>query len=59
MNQATDNLLALPLCRAVEKKYPEIDLDLRTGLSYEVVNMVNRGEADLAIIYEDGQKTDK
>jgi len=58
MNQATDNLLALPLCRAVEKKYPEIDLDLRTGLSYEVVNMVNRGEADLAIIYEDGQKTD-
>ncbi|MEL0624021.1 LysR family transcriptional regulator [Marinomonas arenicola] len=58
MNQATDNLLALPLCRAVEQKYPGIDLDLRTGLSYEVVNMVNRGEADLAIIYEDGQKTD-
>lgn len=58
MNQATDNLLALPLCRAVERKYPGIDLDLRTGLSYEVVNMINRGEADLAIIYEDGQKNE-
>lgn len=58
MNQATDNILALPLCRAVEKKYPEIDLDLRTGLSYEVINMLKRGEVDLAIIYEDGLNSD-
>lgn len=58
MNQATDNILALPLCRAIEKKYPKIDLDLRTGLSYEVINMLKRGEVDLAIIYEDGLNSD-
>lgn len=57
MNQATDNVLALPLCRAIEQKYPQVDLDLRTGLSYEVINLLKRGEADLAIVYEDGQET--
>ncbi len=57
MNQATDNILALPLCRAIEKKYPQVDLDLRTGLSYEVLELLARGEADLAIIYEDGLET--
>ncbi|MBR9883693.1 MAG: LysR family transcriptional regulator [Oceanospirillales bacterium] len=56
MNQATDNILALPLFRALEKRYPGIDLDLRTGLSYEVKNLLTSGDADLAIIYEDGQK---
>lgn len=57
MNQATDNILALPLCRAIEQKYPQVDLDLRTGLSYEVIDLLKRGEADLAIIYEDGLET--
>ena len=57
MNQATDNILALPLCKAVEEKYPQVDLDLRTGLSYEVIDLLKKGEADLAIIYEDGLET--
>ncbi len=57
MNQATDNILALPLCRAIEQKYPKVDLDLRTGLSYEVIELLKRGEADIAIIYEDGLET--
>ncbi|GGB80096.1 LysR family transcriptional regulator [Marinobacterium zhoushanense] len=56
MNQATDNILALPLFKALEKKYPGVDLDLRTGLSYDVKKLLSSGEADLAIIYEDGQK---
>ena len=54
MNQATDNILALPLTRAAAKLYPGLDLDLRTGLSYEVTDMLKNGTADIAIIYEDG-----
>ncbi len=54
MNQATDNILALPLTRAVSEHYPGLDLDLRTGLSYEVIDMLKSGTADIAIIYEDG-----
>lgn len=53
MNQATGNLLALPLFNEMEQYFPKIELDLRTGLSYEVIKLLKSGEADIAIAYED------
>lgn len=57
MTQATDNILALPLAHAINTKFPDIDLDLRTGMSYEVVNLLKNGVADVAIMYEDAIQT--
>ncbi len=54
MNQASINILAMPLSNAIEQQYPEIELDLRTGLSYDVIELLNSGEADMAVVYEDG-----
>ncbi len=54
MNQASINLLAMPLSKAIEQQFPDIELDLRSGLSYEVTGYLTSGEADLAIIYEGG-----
>lgn len=55
MNQASINILAMPLSNIIELKYPDIELDLRTGLSYEVLDLLTNGEADMAVIYEDGE----
>lgn len=54
MNQAGVNLLAMPMSQAIEQAFPEVELDLRTGLSYQVVEQLASGEADLAITYEEG-----
>ena len=54
MNQASINILAMPLSNIIEQKFPDIELDLRTGLSYEVLDLLNSGEADMAVVYEDG-----
>ncbi|RTE67109.1 LysR family transcriptional regulator [Amphritea opalescens] len=54
MNQAGVNLLAMPVSQVIESAFPNVELDLRMGLSYQVVEQLASGEADLAITYEEG-----
>nr|WP_320136466.1 LysR family transcriptional regulator [uncultured Amphritea sp.] len=54
MNQAGVNLLAMPVSQVIENAFPNVELDLRMGLSYQVVEQLASGEADLAITYEEG-----
>lgn len=53
MNQAVGNAVSVPLLQAVKEKYPGIELDLYTALSYTLHDWLNRGEIDIALSYED------
>ena len=53
MNQANGNALAVPLYAAVERSYPNIKLDLYSGLSYAVLDWLGSGQVDISVSYED------
>lgn len=54
MNQPTCNSLAVPLVALFKERYPDVDLDLRTSLSFSLNQALRSGEIDLAISSPDG-----
>ena len=54
MNQPTCNSLAVPLVTKFKERYPNVDLDLRTALSYNLKQALQKGEIDLAVLSYDG-----
>lgn len=49
MTQPIGNIIAVPLLAALEDKYPKIELDLYTGLSYRMVELLKGGALDIAL----------
>lgn len=54
MNQPTCNSLAVPLVTKFKERFPNVDLDLRTALSYNLKQALQKGEIDIAISSFDG-----
>lgn len=54
MNQPTCNTLAVPLVALFRERYPEVEIDLRTSLSFSLNQALRAGEIDLAISSLDG-----
>lgn len=49
----TASVLALPLIKALARKYPNIQLQLVEGMSGHLVGMLKRRQIDLAILFND------
>ncbi|MBJ7540020.1 LysR family transcriptional regulator [Marinomonas transparens] len=54
MTQPIGNIISVPLLALVEQRYPNIKLELYTGLSYSLSNQLLAGEIDIAISSPDG-----
>ncbi|AWY01979.1 hypothetical protein A8139_20030 [Marinomonas primoryensis] len=54
MTQPIGNIISVPLLALVEQNYPQIKLELYTGLSYSLSNQLLAGEIDVAISSPDG-----
>ncbi|WP_394181329.1 LysR family transcriptional regulator [Marinomonas posidonica] len=54
MTQPIGNIISVPLLALVEQHYPNIKLELYTGLSYSLSNQLLAGEIDIAISSPDG-----
>lgn len=53
MTQPIGNILAVPLLTAIEKRYPKVELDLSTGLSYRLVELLKAGDVDMILTSPD------
>ncbi|WP_221801565.1 LysR family transcriptional regulator [Oceanobacter mangrovi] len=56
MTQPIGNALAVPLMAAMHERYPGIELDLQTGLSSSLYQMLRQGEVDLLVCSEDASR---
>ncbi|MDO6749354.1 LysR substrate-binding domain-containing protein, partial [Gilvimarinus sp. 1_MG-2023] len=53
MSQPTGNALAVPLFAEVNRRYPSIELDLQTGLSSSLYQLLRQGDVDLLVSSDD------
>jgi len=53
MTQPIGNILAVPLLTAIEKLYPNVELDLSAGLSYRLVELLKAGDVDMILTSPD------
>ncbi|MDO6683181.1 LysR family transcriptional regulator [Oceanobacter sp. 5_MG-2023] len=53
MSQPTGNALAVPLFAEVNRRYPGIELDLQTGLSSSLYQLLRQGDVDLLVSSDD------
>ena len=54
MTQPIGNIVSVPLLALVNQRYPNIELEFHTGLSYVLSSQLQCGEIDLAISSPDG-----
>jgi DNA-binding transcriptional LysR family regulator len=57
MTQPIGNIVSVPLLSLVKQRYPNIELDFHTGLSYVLSDQLQSGEIDIAISSPDGSDT--
>lgn len=54
MTQPIGNIISVPLLALVEQRYPKIELELYTGLSFSLSRQLLSGDIDIAISSPDG-----
>lgn len=56
LTPTTASVLAIPLVQAMRVQYPDVRLQLVESLSGNLVNLLNAGQLDLAIVFQTGER---